>query len=51
MGAIIGGLVILQKLRPKVSVESLITSFIGLVAIVIFHNRICMRFCVVLIYY
>jgi MFS family permease len=36
MGAIIGGIVILPKLRPKVSVESLITGSIGLLAIVIF---------------
>lgn len=35
-GAIIGGIVILPKLRPKVSVESLITGSIGLLAIVIF---------------
>src|SRR5919112_1600445 len=36
MGAIIGGIVILPKLRPKVSVESLITGSIGLLATVIF---------------
>lgn len=36
MGAIIGGIVILPKLRSKVSVESLITGSIGLLAIVIF---------------
>jgi MFS family permease len=36
MGAIIGGIVILPKLRFKVSVESLITGSIGLLAIVIF---------------
>src|ERR671912_628532 len=35
MGAIIGGIVILPKLRSKVSVESLITYSIGLLAIVI----------------
>jgi MFS family permease len=35
-GAIIGGIVILPKLRPKVSVESLITGSIGLLATVIF---------------
>jgi len=35
-GAVIGGIIILPKLRPKVSVESLITSSIGLLAIVIF---------------
>ena len=36
MGAIIGGIVILPKLRSKVSVESLITGSIVLLAIVIF---------------
>ena len=36
IGAIIGGIVILPKLRSKVSVESLITYSIGLLAIVIF---------------
>ncbi len=36
MGAIIGGIVILPKLRSKVSVESLITGSIGLLAMVIF---------------
>jgi MFS family permease len=36
MGAIIGGIVILPKLRPKVSVESLITGSIGLLATTIF---------------
>ena len=36
MGAIIGGIVILPKLRPKVSVESLISGSIVLLAIVIF---------------
>jgi MFS family permease len=35
-GAIIGGIVILPKLRPKVSVDSLITGSIGLLAVVIF---------------
>ena len=35
-GAIIGGIVILPKLRPKVSVESLITGSIGLLATAIF---------------
>jgi MFS family permease len=35
-GAIIGGIVILPKLRPKVSVESLITGSIGILATVIF---------------
>ncbi|MFY9871036.1 MAG: MFS transporter [Candidatus Nitrosopolaris sp.] len=35
-GAIIGGIAILPKLRPRVSVESLITSAIGLLALVIF---------------
>src|SRR5215208_6444083 len=35
-GAIISGIVILPKLRPKVSVESLITGSIGLLAMVIF---------------
>ena len=35
MGAIIGGIVILPKLRSKVSVESLITGSIGLLAMVI----------------
>jgi MFS family permease len=35
-GAIIGGIVILPKLRPKVSVESLITGSIGLLATVTF---------------
>ncbi|HVP82328.1 MAG TPA: MFS transporter [Nitrososphaeraceae archaeon] len=35
-GAIIGGIVILPKLRPNISVESLITGSIGLLAIVIF---------------
>ncbi|HEX5185623.1 MAG TPA: MFS transporter, partial [Nitrososphaeraceae archaeon] len=36
VGAIIGGIVILPKLRSKVSVESLITGSIGILAIVIF---------------
>jgi MFS family permease len=36
MGAIIGGIVILPKLRSKVSVESLIASSMGLLAMVIF---------------
>ena len=36
MGAIIGGIVILPKLRSKISVESLITGSIGLLAMVIF---------------
>ncbi|HJT84699.1 MAG TPA: MFS transporter [Nitrososphaeraceae archaeon] len=36
LGGIIGGIVILPKLRSKVSIESLITSSIGLLAIVIF---------------
>jgi predicted MFS family arabinose efflux permease len=36
IGAIIGGIVILPKLRSKVSVESLITGSVGLLAIVIF---------------
>src|SRR5215208_4207169 len=35
MGAIIGGIVILPKLRPKISVESLITGSMGLLAVVI----------------
>ena len=35
-GAIIGGIVILPKLRPRTSVESLITGSIGLLAAVIF---------------
>ena len=35
-GAIIGGIVILPKLRPNISVESLITGSIGLLAMVIF---------------
>ena len=35
-GAVIGGIIILPKLRSKVSVESLITGSIGLLAIVIF---------------
>jgi MFS family permease len=35
-GAIIGGIAILPKLRPRVSVESLITGSIGLLAVVIF---------------
>ena len=35
-GAIIGGIIILPKLLPKVSVESLITGSIGLLALVIF---------------
>jgi predicted MFS family arabinose efflux permease len=34
-GAIIGGIIFLPKLRPRVSVESLITSSIGLLAVVI----------------
>src|SRR5215213_3872687 len=34
-GAIIGGIVILPKLRPKISVESLITGSMGLLAVVI----------------
>src|ERR687885_1240873 len=38
-GAIIGGIVILPKLRPKVSVESLITGSIGLLAAVILTIR------------
>ena len=36
LGAIIGGIVILPKLRSKISVESLIIGSIGLLAIVIF---------------
>jgi hypothetical protein len=36
MGAIIGGIVILPKLRSKISVESLIASSMGLLAMVIF---------------
>jgi predicted MFS family arabinose efflux permease len=36
LGAIIGGIVILPKLRSKISVESLITCSIGLLAMVIF---------------
>jgi MFS family permease len=36
MGAIIGGIVILPRLRPKASVESLITGSIALLAIVTF---------------
>ena len=36
LGAIIGGIAILPKLRPRVSVESLITGSIGLLAVVIF---------------
>jgi MFS family permease len=36
MGAIVGGIVILPRLRPKVSVESLITGSITLLAIVTF---------------
>jgi MFS family permease len=36
LGAIIGGIVILPKLRSKVSMESLITGSIGLLSIVIF---------------
>ena len=35
-GAIIGGIAILPKLRPRVSAESLITGSIGLLAVVIF---------------
>src|SRR5215469_9213051 len=35
-GAIIGGFAILPKLRPRVSIESLITGSIGLLAVVIF---------------
>ena len=35
-GSVIGGIIILPKLRSKVSVESLITASIGLLAIVIF---------------
>ena len=35
-GAIIGGIYILPKLRPRVSVESLITGSIGLLAVAIF---------------
>ena len=35
-GAIIGGIAILPKLRPRVSVESLITGSIGLLAVAIF---------------
>jgi Transmembrane secretion effector len=36
MGAMIGGIVILPRLRPKASVESLITGSIALLAIVTF---------------
>ena len=36
MGAIIGGIAILPRLQPLVSVESLMTSCIGLLAVVIF---------------
>jgi hypothetical protein len=39
MGAIIGGIVILPRLRPKASVESLITGSIALLAIVTFTMR------------
>jgi len=35
-GAIIGGIAILPKLRPRVSIESLITGSIGLLVVVIF---------------
>ena len=50
-GAIIGGIVILPKLRPKVSVDSLITGSIGLLAMVIFttgHIRDFAILCIVL---
>jgi predicted MFS family arabinose efflux permease len=50
-GAIIGGIVILPKLLPKVSVESLITGSIGLLALVIFTTGYIREFtilCIVL---
>jgi MFS family permease len=50
MGAIIGGIVILPKLRPNISVESLITGSIGLLAIVIFATGYIRDFAVLCIF-
>src|ERR671910_3097020 len=51
MGAIIGGIVILPKLRSKVSVESLIAGSMGLLAMVIFamgHIRDFTILCIIM---
>jgi predicted MFS family arabinose efflux permease len=48
-GAIIGGIVILPKLRPMVSVESLITGSIGLLAMVIFTMGYLLDFAILCI--
>ena len=50
MGAIIGGIVILPKLRPNISVESLITGSIGLLAIVIFATGYIRDFAILCIF-
>src|ERR687898_3391265 len=51
MGAIIGGIVILPKLRSKVSIESLIAGSMGLLALVIFamgHIRDFTILCIIM---
>ena len=50
MGAIIGGIVILPKLRPNISVESLITGSIGLLAMVIFATGYIRDFAILCIF-
>ena len=50
MGAIIGGIVILPKLRPTISVESLITGSIGLLAMVIFATGFIRDFVILCIF-
>ena len=49
-GAIIGGIVILPKLRPNISVESLISGSIGLLAIVIFATGYIRDFAILCIF-
>ena len=49
-GAIIGGIVILPKLRSKISVESLITGSIGLLAMVIFATGYIRDFTILCIF-
>ena len=49
-GAIIGGIVILPKLRPNISVESLISGSIGLLAIVIFVTGYIRDFAILCIF-
>jgi MFS family permease len=50
MGAIIGGIVILPKLRPTISVESLITGSIGLLAMVIFATGFIRDFVILCVF-